>query len=185
MGPGHGQHLIGVIPDSASHTLPRSKTARQFVGARKSPGRLPSTGIAFQRVMYGDILRRLQTLSTDTESPHPPRHPSIDQRPVASSTRGVADSNADVHGAGKTGDHDTGCRSERRSVAGGVARSAATPPSPTALHAITFARRYWRLEVQPAYPPPPSAERGRLLKHCRRPHRFCSLTPRRRQTPIR
>lgn len=69
------QHLIGVIPDSAPHTLPRSKAMRQLVDARKSTGRLPSRGVSFQRVMCGDILRSLPTLTTNTEPPHPVPRP--------------------------------------------------------------------------------------------------------------
>ena len=70
MGPGHGQHLIGVIPDSASHTLPRSNTTRQLVDARKSTGRLPSSGVAFNA--YGP---QYSTELTDAEYQHRVPHP--------------------------------------------------------------------------------------------------------------
>jgi hypothetical protein len=64
---GYSEHRIGVIPDSAPHTLPRSKTRWQSVIARKSADRLPSPKIAFQHVLSDDIPRRSRTLATNTE----------------------------------------------------------------------------------------------------------------------
>lgn len=146
------QHLIGVIPDSAPHTLPRSKTARQLVDARKSTGTLPSRGVAFQRVMWGDILRSLPTLTTNIESPHPA------PRPGSRVVRGCSPRRADhewVIPHGKRPDDHSGCGA--RDTAGQHIRLA-----PYAARQYSEVERRARLGLQPCATPwmsvTPSAE---------------------------